>query len=142
MSQVRLATLADIPRLSEIRLAVRENQLSNPGRITLADYEDYVAGRGRSWVAEDDGVIVGFAAADGENQTIWALFVDPAHERRGHGRRLLAAALQWLWSRGAVVVGLSTGPRTRAESFYRAGGWRVTSVSPHGELQLELRRDG
>ncbi len=142
MSQIRLATLADIPRLSEIRLAVRENQLSNPGRITVADYEDYVAGRGRSWVAEDDGVIVGFAAADGENQTIWALFVDPAHERRGHGRRLLTAALQWLWSRGAVVVGLSTGPRTRAESFYRAGGWQVTSVSPHGELQLELRRDG
>ena len=142
MSQIRLATLADIPRLSQIRLAVRENQLSNPGRITVADYEDYVAGRGRSWVAEDDGVIVGFAAADGENQTIWALFVDPAHERRGHGRRLLTAALQWLWSRGAVVVGLSTGPRTRAESFYRAGGWRVTSVSPHGELQLELRRDG
>lgn len=142
MARIRLATLADIPRLSEIRLAVRENQLSNPGRITVADYEDYVAGRGRSWVAEDDGVIVGFAAADGENATIWALFVDPAHERRGHGRRLLAAALQWLWSRGAVVVGLSTGPRTRAESFYRAGGWRVTSVSPHGELQLELRRDG
>ena len=49
MSQIRLATLADIPRLSEIRLAVRENQLSNPGRITVADYEDYVAGRGRSW---------------------------------------------------------------------------------------------
>ncbi len=137
---LRLATLQDIPRMSEIRLAVRENQLSNPGRITRADYEDFVTGRGRSWVLEQDGQIVGFSAADGENATIWALFVDPAHEGRGHGRKLLAAAVDWLWSRGATSIGLDTAPQTRADRLYRAGGWLVVGTSPHGELKFTLAR--
>jgi len=140
MSQIRLATLQDIPRMSEIRLAVRENRLSDPGRVTVADYEDFVHGRGRSWVLEQDGQIVGFSAADGETATIWALFVDPAHEARGHGRRLLQPALEWLWSRGAASVGLSTAPGTRADRFYRAGGWQVTGTSPHGEVEFALGR--
>lgn len=144
MPEIRLATLQDIPRMSEIRLAVRENQLSDPGRITVADYEDFVQGRGRSWVLEQDGPqgrqIVGFSAADGETATIWALFVDPAHEGRGHGRRLLQPAVAWLWARGAATVGLSTAPGTRADRFYRAGGWLVTGTSPHGELEFVLHR--
>jgi len=137
---IRLATLHDIPRMSEIRLAVRENQLSNPGRITRADYEDFVTGRGRSWVREQDGQIVGFSAADGESATIWALFVDPPHEGRGHGRALLAAAVDWLWARGATSIGLDTAPRSRADRFYRAGGWIVVGTSPHGELKFALPR--
>lgn len=137
---VRRATSHDIPRMSEIRLAVLENQLSNPGRIIRADYEDFVHGRGRSWVSEQDGQIVGFSAADGESATIWALFVDPAHERRGHGRHLLAAAVDWLWAGGATSIGLETAPRTRADRFYRVGGWVQVGISPHGELKFALQR--
>lgn len=125
---IREATLHDIPRLKEIRAAVRENVLSNPGLVTLADYEAHIVGHGRTWVAEVDGEIVGFSSADGERATIWALFVEPRHESRGYGRRLLAPAVGWLWSRGATQVGLSTGPGTRAERFYRAAGWTSTGT--------------
>ena len=89
---IRAATLHDIPKLQVIRGAVRENVLSNPALVTLADYEAHIVGHGRSWVAEVDGEIVGFSAADGERATIWALFVDPAHEAHGHGRPLLDTA--------------------------------------------------
>lgn len=127
---IREATLGDIARLQEIRGAVCENVLSNPGLVTLADYEAHIVGHGRSWVAEVDGEIVGFSSADGERATIWALFIDPAHEARGHGGRLLAIAVAWLWSRGATQVALSTEAGTRAEGFYRAAGW--TSIGTIG----------
>jgi hypothetical protein len=35
---LRKAILSDIPRLIEIRAAVHENRLSDPSRVTLADY--------------------------------------------------------------------------------------------------------
>lgn len=123
---IREATLQDIPRLQEIRAAVRENVLSNPALVTLADYEAHIVGHGRTWVAEEGGQIVGFSSADGERSTIWALFLDPAHEGRGHGRRLLDRAVEWLWSRGAPQIKLTTEMRTRADRFYRAAGWTIT----------------
>ncbi len=140
-SSHRLATLADIPRLQEIRAAVRENVLRTPGRVTVADYEAHIEGRGRTWVAEHDGRIVGFASADGDTATIWALFVDPAHEGHGHGRRLLALAVAWLWASGAETISLSTEPGTRAEHFYKTAGWTVGEPTPHGEQTFSLRRD-
>jgi len=125
---LREATPRDIPRLQEIRGAVRENVLSNPALVTLGDYEAHILGHGRTWVAEVDGEIVGFSSADGERATIWALFIDPAHEARGLGRQLLARAVEWLWSRGAAEIALTTAPGTRAERFYRAAGWTVTGM--------------
>src|SRR5688500_18903635 len=105
--RLREARLDDIPRLREIRAAVRENVLNNPGLVTTRDYEEHIAGYGRTWVCERDGAIVGFASADGRTATLWALFVDPAHERRGVGRELLARAVEWLWRRGAAAVRLT-----------------------------------
>lgn len=140
MPHVREASVADIPRLQQIRAAVRENQLRTPGRVTTADYEAHIHGRGRTWVAELAGQVLGFSSADGDTATIWALFVDPEHEGRGLGRLLLAPALAWLWARGAAEVGLDTAPGTRAERFYRAGGWTCTGTTRHGELTFSLRR--
>jgi GNAT superfamily N-acetyltransferase len=120
MSGIRMATSTDISRLQEIRAAVRENVLSNPALVSLADYEAHIHGRGRTWVAEHDGHIVGFTSADRETASIWALFVDPAHAGRGHGRRLLDRA----------VDGLG------------AAGWTVTGTTASGELKFELRRGG
>ena len=136
---LREATLHDIPRLQEIRAAVRENVLSNPALITLADYEAHIVGHGRTWVAEVDDRIVGFCSADGERATIWALFLDPAHEARAYGRRLLGGAVEWLWSRGATAIALTTAPGTRAERFYRAAGWTVTGMVG-GEYRFVLAR--
>ncbi|MBC7664344.1 MAG: GNAT family N-acetyltransferase, partial [Caulobacter sp.] len=81
----RRAAETDIPAMSRIRLAVRENALSNPARITEAMYRDYLDALGRGWVAELDGEIIGFSYADRTDASIWALFVDPAREGLGAG---------------------------------------------------------
>jgi len=121
---IRPAVLADIPALTRIRLAVVENALSDPARITHAMYVDHVEGRGRSWVAEADGAIVGFSSADGSDGSIWALFVEPGREGHGHGKALLRQAVGWLFALGHAHVRLTTGTGTRADRFYAAQGWR------------------
>jgi len=134
---IRPATLDDFPRLMVIRHAVRENLLSDPGRVTLRDYQDHLGPIGQTWVHEEDGVILGFSAATRTSATIWALFVHPDHEGRGIGRSLLDCAVEWLWSQGAAQVGLTTGAGTRAEGFYRAAGWREASAAD-GEINFVL----
>lgn len=119
----RQAELRDIPAMSTIRLAVTENVLSNPGRITVQMYEDYLELLGRGWVAEVDGVIAGFSYANKTDGSIWALFIAPEHEGRGLAKRLLEMAVKWLFEQGLEAVHLSTGADTRADRFYAMQGW-------------------
>jgi GNAT superfamily N-acetyltransferase len=136
----RRAELADIPAMSRIRIAVRENALSNPGRITEAMYRDYLEALGRGWVAELDGEIIGFSYADRTDSSIWALFVDPAHEGRGAGKRLLRLAADWLFEIGNDAVRLGTSANTRADRFYAAQGWTREGMRDEIEVEFRLRR--
>jgi len=137
---LRRATAADIPAMSRIRLAVRENTLSDPGRITEEMYRDYLDALGRGWVAELAGEIVGFAYADRGDGTIWALFVDPAREGLGAGRRLLRQAVDWLFEIGFDEVWLGTQPGTRADRFYAAQGWSREGRKDDTEVWFRLVR--
>jgi GNAT superfamily N-acetyltransferase len=119
----RQAESRDIPAMSMIRLAVTENVLSNPGRITAQMYEDYLELLGRGWVAEVDGVIAGFSYANKTDGSIWALFIAAEHEGRGLAKRLLEMAVKWLFEQGLEAVRLSTGADTRADRFYAMQGW-------------------
>lgn len=119
----RQADARDIPAMSKIRLAVTENVLSDPDRITRQMYEDYLALLGRGWVAEIDGVVAGFSYANQTDGSIWALFIAPEHEGRGLAKRLLELAVQWLFAQGRDTVRLSTGIGTRADRFYAMQGW-------------------
>lgn len=121
--RLRQARGADIPAMSAIRLSVRENVLSDPARVTLQMYEDYLERDGRAWVAEVDGAVAGFCYADRHGGSIWALFVDPAREGRGLARQLLALAVEWLFALGHARIKLATSPGTRADRFYAAQGW-------------------
>jgi GNAT superfamily N-acetyltransferase len=125
----RRATPADIPAMSRIRLAVRENVLSDPSRITLRMYQDYLELAGRGWVAEIDGAVVGFSYADKTNASIWALFMLEEYEGRGIAKRLLRLAVDWLFEQGAESVHLTTGAGTRADKFYAAQGWTRAAIS-------------
>jgi len=120
---LRRAGSADIPAMSAIRLSVTENVLSDPARVTLQMYEDYLDRDGRGWVAEDDGVVRAFCYADRHEGSIWALFVDPRHEGRGLGKSLLELAVAWLFELGHHRITLGTTPGTRADRFYTARGW-------------------
>lgn len=119
----RQANADDIPAMSAIRLAVVENALSDPNRITEQMYRDYLEASGRGWVAEQDGEILGFCYAASADASIWALFIAPAQEGRGIGKQLLALAVQWLFEQGHRRIQLSTGKNTRADRFYQAQGW-------------------
>ncbi len=56
---LREAHPADIPQLMDVRFSVKENVLTNRALVTEADNEDYLTRRGKGWVAEVDGRIVG-----------------------------------------------------------------------------------
>ncbi len=123
----REAAYNDIPHMSRIRLAVTENVLRDPTRITPQMYTDFLEKDGRGWVALVDGEIVAFSYANKIDGSIWALFVDPRFEGQGLGKQLLSLATTWLFSLGVTQVTLSTGTRTRAAQFYKRLGWRLAS---------------
>lgn len=140
--RVREAVAADIPAMHAIRMDVRENTLSDPSWLTPEAYRAHLgdAGASNSWVCEHDGRILGFSVARQAQADIWALFVDPAHEGQGIGRRLIATATEWLFAQGVDSVSLSTTPDTRADAFYRANGWQRGELTDKGEVMFRLPR--
>lgn len=137
----REASEKDIPDLSALRLSVKENMLSDPGRITLEMYQDYLGERGKGWLCEaDGGEIAGFSVASSEDSSIWALFVKQEYEGRGIGKRLLQLATDWLFEQGAGVITLSTAANTRADRLYRQWGWKRGETGGTGEVAYTLEK--
>lgn len=134
----REATVNDIPQIQVVRNAVTENTLSNPALVTDQDCEEYIMKRGKGWVCEAGGTIVGFAIADLQDHNIWALFVLPGFDKQGIGRRLHDDMLNWYFRQTNHPVWLSTSPGTRAETFYRKAGWRETGLYGKGEIKFEM----
>ena len=124
---IRNATESDIPRLVAIRGAVRENQLRDPSRVTIEDYRWFIANHG-IFVWEQGGRIVGFSAADPRDGSVWALFMDRAHEGRGFARALFERACAVLRAAGCKRMRLTTSPGTRAEKFYLKAGWKIAGI--------------
>lgn len=125
--------------MHRIRMSVAENRLTDPTKIRPDDYRPMLGERGRGWVAEIDGRIVGFAVADRTGANVWALFVDAAFEKRGIGRALHERMMEWLFAAGAERAWLTTEPGTRAERLYRAASWRHVATE-NGEARYELSR--
>lgn len=102
----------------------RDALLRHPDAIDLPA-EQIVSGG--VFVLEQDGAVVGFSAilprADGDME-LDALFVEPASQRRGIGRRLIEHCAQVARSCGANalhVVGNS-----HAQAFYLSCGFTIT----------------
>lgn len=133
---LRPAERRDVLAIQRVRHSVRENRLTSTV-ISDADVVEAIERTGRGWVVELDGEVVAFAVGNAETGNIWALFVDPAHEGRGHGRRLHDEMLAWLWGHGLERLWLTTAPGTRAQRFYEAAGWQNGGVQPSGELLFE-----
>lgn len=133
---LRPALLEDIPAMHALRLGVRENRLSDPSRVTQADYERRLAQPGASWVAEVNGSIAGFTIADFPSRSVWALFVKADFEGRGIGRALLRQVTQSLEAAGPGTIHLSTEAGTRAERLYAAAGWTRRGQLPNGEIHF------
>lgn len=134
---LRVAHAADVPGIQRVRHAVRENRLTSR-TIPDAEVLDALERTGRGWVVERRGEVIGFAIGHAGTGNIWALFVDPAHEGRGHGRALHDAMVAWLRGQGLARLWLSTEPGTRAEAFYARAGWQRAGPAPGGEVRFEL----
>jgi GNAT superfamily N-acetyltransferase len=144
---LRPATRADIAAIFRVRYAVRENTLP-VGVIGDEDVRREIEDSGRGWVVEGasenrpetPGDIVAFAIGNQDNGNIWALFVHPDADGRGHGRQLHEAMTGWLWAQGLQKLWLNTGAGTRAQTFYERNGWLHTGRTERGELRFELLR--
>lgn len=135
---IREARLEDIPQIQIVRNSVKENTLSDPNLVTDKDCEEFLFERGKGWVYEADGQIVGFSIVDMKENNIWALFVHPDFENNGIGRKLHNIMLDWYFERTRQEVWLGTSPRTRAESFYRKTGWKEIGVHGKSEIKFEM----
>jgi GNAT superfamily N-acetyltransferase len=133
---IRKAVHADVQRIMQIRHAVRENRLGDPNAVTAADCTAFID-RAEIWVWAEDGAILGLAAGDPRAGSIFALFVDPAHEGRGIARALLPLACDTLRAAGLKAATLSTDPGTRAERFYRMNGWIEVGRNHKGEIVFQ-----
>jgi len=114
---IRPAQPNDLPNLPAIEQAAAQRFASTPydfivhdEGMPLAAYEHHFA-HNRIWVAvNEDDHPVGFAVArqlDG-NIYLHEIDVHPSHGRRGLGRRLIDAVIEWARSIGAPAVTLST----------------------------------
>ncbi|MCW3074786.1 MAG: family acetyltransferase [Flaviaesturariibacter sp.] len=133
----RIVTSADIPRMQVVRHLVKENILSDPALVTDAQVGDYITQRGKGWVCEVNSVIVGFAIADLQGHSIWALFLQPEFEGQGIGRKLHQLMLDWYFTQSTQTLWLTTSPNTRAERFYRKAGWKDCGYQKR-EIRFEM----
>jgi len=131
---IRKATSADRPRISEVRLAVRENKLSPTSVSRVETTSTWIFENATFWVWEEADAVQGFSVADPRDGTIFGLFIHPDYEGRGLGRALLPLACEDLRAAGFAAATLTTGPGTRAERFYRENGWEETGRKDDGEI--------
>jgi len=140
---IRQGRPEDMGELLALRTSVVENHLSLAemaarGITPEGVLASMAAGDLCCFVVEDEEGIAGFSMSDRRDGQVFALFVRPGKEGRGHGGQLLAAALDWLAERGHHNAWLTTGPGTRAERFYRARGWQPDGMAEDGDVVLRL----
>jgi GNAT superfamily N-acetyltransferase len=134
----REATPADIAQIQVVRNSVKENTLSDPALVPDSDVEGYITRRGKGWVCEAEGIVIGFSIVSVIDNNVWALFIQPGFEKQGIGKRLHDVMMNWYFKTTDTNIWLSTSPGTRAEKFYRKAGWHETGVYGKGEIKFEM----
>lgn len=134
----RIAAHSDIRQMQIVRHLVKENTLSNPDLVPDEDVASYISMRGKGWVCEVNGQVIGFSIIDLLEKSVWALFVDPDFAEKGVGKELHRLMLDWYFQQTKDKVVLGTAPHTRAARFYTLQGWTQVGNYPNGELKFEL----
>ena len=145
---IRLGVPADLPAAMGV---YRRASLSNAGdRDNLLAHPEFLIlgpeglAEGRTYVAEEDGSVVGFATwaeADGSIE-LEDLFVDPGWRRRGIAAALVSRIVDVLRARGAECLEVTANPHAR--EFYRAAGFTdcgvtETDFGPAPRMRLAIR---
>lgn len=154
---VRRATATDLPRVGHLgALLVEEHHDFDAERFlgamrrTPLDYANFLRSQLERpdvavLVAEQNGDVIGYAYAAVEGYDYMMLrgpagvlhdvIVDPDYRGRGVGRLLLEAALEFLRSRGAPRVVLTTAEQNEpAQRLFARAGFRRTMIEMTREL--------
>lgn len=154
---IRKATRADrdaLGRLGALLMDVHYNfdrrRFLNPGANASAGYARFLVSQlddhdSVILVAEVDGVVIGYCYAGIEPLSwkelrdeagfIHDLALDPAARRRGAGRALVAAAIEWFRHRNMARVMLWTSTQNAAaRELFQGTGFRPTMT----EMTMEL----
>jgi ribosomal protein S18 acetylase RimI-like enzyme len=134
--KVRSATLGDLPRVLRIERASFGPEAYGVTTFLAHVFRD----RKGLLVAEDDrGGVIGYALArvglrwlGVRRGGLTSIAVDPQHRRRGVGRSLMAAALDYLRAQGVQSADLEVSVANRAaQSLYEAFGFVQSQLLPH-----------
>ena len=130
---IRLGVPTDLPAAMGV---YRRASLSNAGdRDNLLAHPEFLIlgpeglAEGRTYVAEEDGSVVGFATwaeADGSIE-LEDLFVDPGWMRRRIATALVSRIVDVLRARGAECLEVTANPHAR--EFYSAAGFTDCGVA-------------
>jgi len=142
---VRLATLADIDTLFAIRTAVLQNHLSRAQLADLGITPQVLADSIREapcvWVAHVNGQPAAFSMVNLAEGEVFAMFVHPAYEGRGLGRRLMAVAEAALFERHDRLFLVTDGrDEIRANGFYQRLGWSKVGQVDGDDVRYEKSR--
>ncbi len=80
-----------------------------------------------AWVAEDEGKIIGFCTAikEGRHNRIGAIYILPAYQGKGLGKRLIEKAFSWLGDKKDILINVARYNK-QAISFYKKFGFVKT----------------
>jgi GNAT superfamily N-acetyltransferase len=145
---IRLGVPADLSAAAGV---YRRASLSNAGdRDNLLAHPEYLIlgpeglAEGRTYVAEEDGSVVGFAtwAQAGGSTELEDLFVDPGWRRRGIAAALVSRIVDVLRARGVEFLEVTANPHAR--EFYSAAGFTdygvtETAFGAAARLRLAIR---
>jgi len=144
--QIRQSRLADEPVLKQIDLATWTTD-SSPAPPATREQPFFERNQpGDVLVAEADGLVIGYAvlrpgSAIPSHQHVLdvdGLAVDPAHQGRGAGRRLLEGCVEQARARGARKLSLRVlGTNARARRLYESCGFQIEGI-----LREEYLLDG
>ncbi len=135
----READIKDIAQIQFVRNAVKENVLSDPALVPDNDVEEYMTKRGKGWVCEVAGNVVGFSIVDLVQNNVWALFIHPDFEAKGIGKKLHQLMMDWYFLQTREKIWLGTDPNSRAYEFYKMQGWK--EVGKHGKIEVKFEMD-
>ena len=130
--RIRLATADDIPRLIPMINAAFLVETFLEGTRTDLDRLTAYFRKGEFLLAEDpSGQLIGsiYTELRPPRGYLGMLAIDPAHQRAGHGRTLMAAGEEHLRGKGCMAVDISViAWRTELPPIYRKLGYVETGL--------------